>query len=121
PCNKNASSGCAMSWGLAILCGIRRRGLMRATELIRLLHTLTGVTPDSVQAVAGGDISPAWHAQTGQQHWFIKTGPVAHAELFAAEAAGLHALQASNTVRVPAVISYGSMPTGAYLLMEWLE
>lgn len=94
---------------------------MQATDLAHLMLAITGVTPDTVQAVGGGDISPAWHAQAGQQHWFVKTGPAQLTALFTAEAAGLDALRASGAVRVPAVLGHGSQAAGAYLLLEWLE
>lgn len=94
---------------------------MHPAELNRLLHSVTGSTPDSVQAVGGGDISPAWRVQSGPRTWFMKTGPAEQAALFAAEAAGLDALRASGAVRVPMVLGHGSTADSACLLLEWLD
>jgi len=71
--------------------------------------------------VSGGDISAAWHLTTDDGDYFIKTGPPSSAGLFAAEAAGLATIAASNTIRTPAVVADGLTETTAYLVLEWLS
>lgn len=52
---------------------------------------------------------------------FVKTGPVSHAAMFAAEAEGLAALAATSTVRVPAVIGHGVDGVRAFIELERLD
>jgi protein-ribulosamine 3-kinase len=68
-----------------------------------------------VEAVAGGCISNASRVtlQNGR-NVFLKWGSAA--DLFHAEAAGLQAIAATNTVRVPAITAVKN-----WLLLEWLE
>lgn len=77
---------------------------------------------DAIPApVSGGDISAAWHLGGASGALFIKTAPSSSAELFAAEADGLTAIAASETIRVPAVVAHGQTETSSYLALEWLE
>jgi protein-ribulosamine 3-kinase len=71
--------------------------------------------------VSGGDISAAWRLPAGDGDLFIKTGPLSAAGMFGAEADGLAAIAASETIRVPAVISTGQTDAAAYLALEWLR
>jgi protein-ribulosamine 3-kinase len=79
-------------------------------------------TTDAVDPtpVSGGDISAAWHLPASDGGLFIKTGPLSAADMFGAEADGLAAIAASETIRVPAVISTGQTDAAAYLALEWL-
>ncbi|MGH8371244.1 MAG: fructosamine kinase family protein [Gammaproteobacteria bacterium] len=61
-----------------------------------------------------------WRALGRQGSWFVKTATDA-AELFAAEADGLSALAAANTIRVPRVLTAGVQDDIGYIVMEWLE
>lgn len=62
-----------------------------------------------------------WRAVAGSTSYFVKTAPPAGHAMLAAEAAGLAALAATRTVRVPQGAACGQVPTGAFLALEWLE
>jgi fructosamine-3-kinase len=69
--------------------------------------------------VAGGCISPSFRAVLDDGRTvFLKTAPAgAPADLMAAEAASLHALEATGAVRTPQVLGEGVR----WLALEWLE
>jgi len=71
--------------------------------------------------VSGGDISAAWRLETDTGDLFLKTGPAASRDMFAAEADGLRELAAAGAVRVPAVIATGEAADTTYLALEWLS
>lgn len=73
------------------------------------------------QSVAGGDISDAWRLPTESGPVFLKTGPIAAAEMFAAEAAGLGEICTSATLRVPRALGAGTAGPVAWLALEWLD
>ncbi len=64
-------------------------------------------TVSATQAVAGGDISPAFKLSDSTRSFFVKLQPAAGLAMFEAEAAGLAELAAANAVRVPQVICHG--------------
>lgn len=69
------------------------------------------------ERLGGGCISPAAHIRSSAgASYFLKWGAGDPAGLFAAEAAGLAALRATDTVRVPEVIAHAE----TWLLLEWL-
>jgi len=70
--------------------------------------------------VGGGDISAAWHLSAKKKELFLKTGPVAAADMFLAEAEGLSELASANAVRVPEVLAMGTDASTAFLALEWL-
>lgn len=84
-------------------------------------HTGIPFTPGSIHAVSGGSIHRAWHIDDGLRHYFVKTGDAARAKMFAAEAQGLRALEATGAVRTPMVIALGEGETQAFLVLEYLE
>jgi fructosamine-3-kinase len=71
--------------------------------------------------VGGGDISAAWRLETGNESLFIKTGPAAAMDMFAAEADGLNELARAKAVRVPKVIGCGLSRGSAFIALEWLR
>lgn len=71
--------------------------------------------------VHGGDISAAWRVATDAGHVFVKTGARTAGDAFAAEAAGLDELGASNAVRTPRVLACGTTDRDAFIVLEWLE
>jgi fructosamine-3-kinase len=75
----------------------------------------------SVKPVGGGSIHRAWHLADGLRHYFAKTGEIAAAPMFAAEAQGLQALSAAAAVPTPTFITLGQAGTGAFLVLEHLE
>jgi protein-ribulosamine 3-kinase len=71
--------------------------------------------------VSGGCIHSAWRIEDGSARYFVKTNQAAKLPLFESEAAGLAALAASGTLRVPASVCYGTAGSEAYLVLEWLD
>lgn len=84
-------------------------------------HTESRFVPRSIQPVGGGSIHRAWHVDDGRRHYFVKTGNVACAPMFAAEAKGLRALAAVAAVRTPMVIALGHDDNQAFLALEFLD
>ena len=76
---------------------------------------------DSVQAVGGGSIHAAWRIGDGRREFFVKTGEPQTNAMFIAEAAGLQALAATDTVRTPAIIAGGASDSTAFLVLEALD
>ncbi|MBI5908776.1 MAG: fructosamine kinase family protein [Betaproteobacteria bacterium] len=74
----------------------------------------------NAQEVGGGCIHSAFRVTDGGQSWFVKVNGASRADLFAAEADGLHAL-AQTPVRVPRVISRGETGEQSFLVLEWLN
>jgi len=75
----------------------------------------------SVKPVAGGSIHRAWHLDDGVRHYFVKTGEIAAAPVFAAEARGLQALSAAAVVPTPTFVTLGKTGAEAFLVLEFLE
>jgi len=75
----------------------------------------------SPRPVGGGDISAAWRLETDSGSAFVKTGPEASYDMFAAEAEGLAELAAAGAVRVPGVLTHGAGRGTAFIAMEWLD
>jgi len=78
--------------------------------------------PDDQIAVVGGCISDAYtlRGTDGARH-FIKLNEARHAAMFAAEAAGLEAIAATRTIRVPQVVTHGICGAHTFLVLERLE
>jgi len=76
-----------------------------------------------VQPVAGGDTSPTFILRGPRQKAFVKIAPSATADLLLAEADGLEALAAANSVRVPELLALGVFDEwgGHFLALEALE
>jgi fructosamine-3-kinase len=84
-------------------------------------HTGTPFKVLSAKAVSGGSIHRAWHLDDGVRHYFAKTGPVAAAPMFAAEAQGLRALSVAAVVATPTFVTQGQSAGEAFLVLEHLE
>ncbi|MEZ5453987.1 MAG: fructosamine kinase family protein [Thiothrix sp.] len=75
-----------------------------------------------IQPVGGGCINEACMAELGDgSRWFIKLNQASQLEMFAAEADGLHAIRASNTLYAPEPVGYGVLDNKAYLILEYLD
>ncbi len=72
-----------------------------------------------VRPVHGGDINHAARLDLLDGAVFLKWNRGVPPDFFAAEAAGLAALRATGTVRVPDVLAVGASP--AFLALEWIE
>ena len=79
--------------------------------------------------IAGGDINQAWHLaglagpehKESDAHYFVKLKAADKAVMFTAERAGLAALAATGTVRVPQVITAGVAGQHSFLVLEYFE
>jgi len=80
-------------------------------------------------SLSGGYTTRAWHiwgrAEPAQKeseaHYFVKLGSAEKADMFAAECAGLAALAATQTVRVPRVIAQGIAEQHAFIVLEYFD
>lgn len=72
--------------------------------------------------VGGGSINEAYRLEgTDGARYFLKLNDAQHLPMFIAEAEGLEAIAATNTIRVPRPIAHGSAGRQSYLLLEYLE
>ncbi|MFZ2162827.1 MAG: fructosamine kinase family protein [Sideroxyarcus sp.] len=73
-------------------------------------------------AVGGGSINEAFCLEgTNNECYFLKLNDARHYPMFEAEAAGLAAITATNTVRVPQPIAHGIAGDRSFLVLEYLE
>ena len=75
----------------------------------------------SAEPVGGGSIHRAWRLADERRHYFVKTGGIAAAPMFAAEVQGLQALSAAAVVPTPTFITLGQSGSGAFLVLEHLD
>ncbi len=73
------------------------------------------------QEVGGGCINSAYKISNGETDWFVKTNTASLVEMFAAEAESLNEMAASNTIKVPRALCYGTADTHSYLVLDFLE
>jgi len=79
--------------------------------------TLGKTTP-----VGGGSINEAYRLEgIDGSCYFLKLNDAKHLPMFIAEAAGLDAISATNTLRVPRPIAHGVAGKQSYLVLEYLE
>ncbi|WP_435628164.1 fructosamine kinase family protein [Candidatus Ferrigenium straubiae] len=73
-------------------------------------------------ATGGGCINQTFLicGQDGRQ-FFVKLNDARHQPMFAAEAAGLEAIAATQTLRVPQPIAHGTAGAHSFLVLEYLE
>jgi len=72
--------------------------------------------------LGGGNINAAYRLEgsDGTRH-FVKLNVEQHHAMFVSEAAGLEAIAATRTLRVPQVIAHGCTGGRSYLVLEYLE
>jgi protein-ribulosamine 3-kinase len=72
--------------------------------------------------VGGGSINESYRLEGADgTRYFLKLNDSRHLAMFIAEAAGLEAIAATNTIRVPLPITHGSAGGQSYLVLEHLE
>jgi len=71
--------------------------------------------------VGGGCINQAVALSDGDRTYFVKVNVPTQVEMFAAEALALKAIGATQTIRVPQPICWGSTDSHSFIAMEWLE
>lgn len=87
------------------------------------LESVTGLslgTPQ-VRSTGGGCINQGYQLTFDHQVYFVKLNRDTQVEMFQAEAVGLDAMAATQTIRVPRPFCWGSTGQSAYLVLEWLE
>src|SRR5512145_2313545 len=72
--------------------------------------------------IGGGSINESFRVESAEGlRYFLKLNDVRHYPMFAAEAAGLDAIAATNTVRVPRPVAHGIADSRSYLVLEHME
>jgi len=72
--------------------------------------------------VGGGSINAAYRLEgTDGARYFLKFNEARHLPMFVAEAAGLEAIAATNTIRVPRAFVHGNADGQSYLVLEHLD
>lgn len=77
--------------------------------------------PTEFRSINGGCINQAYLLSDGQQQYFVKLNRPETAAMFAAEAAGLTEIAATQTITVPTVICAGVTEQHAYLALSYLD
>jgi len=93
------------------------------SHLSAVIHDATH-RPFEVRAttpVGGGSINEAYRLEgTDGARYFLKLNDAQHLPMFIAEAAGLDAIAATNTLRVPQPVAHGSANAYSFLVLEYL-
>ena len=94
-----------------------------AAALAEAIGVATGTpcSPLTLRPIGGGDINRAFRASGGARSWFVKTNRPGRLPMFEAEAAALHALAATDSVRVPRPLCSGAAAGQAFLVLEYLD
>jgi protein-ribulosamine 3-kinase len=97
----------------------------------KLLSHLSGVIGKTMHSpflaskatpVGGGSINEAFRLEGMEgERYFLKLNDARHHPMFAAEVAGLDAIAATGTLRVPQPIVHGISDGQSYLVLEYLE
>ena len=74
----------------------------------------------NITSIGGGCINSAFRLDNGSASYFIKVNSPQLAAMFEAEAHGLHEMRATDSIRVPEVISYGVADGHSYLALEYI-
>ncbi|MEO1296443.1 MAG: fructosamine kinase family protein [Cyanobacteria bacterium J06636_16] len=72
------------------------------------------------RGIGGGSINQAYQVTDGDCSYFLKVNQAVRFAMFEAEALGLKEIAASNTIRVPRPICWGTAASSAYIVMEYL-
>lgn len=72
------------------------------------------------RGISGGSINQAYQVTDGERSYFVKLNQAVQIGMFEAEALGLKEIAASQTIRVPRPISWGTANNSAYIVMEYL-
>jgi len=71
--------------------------------------------------VGGGDINDSYRLEGHDgSRYFLKLNDAQHHAMFVSESAGLDAIAATGTLRVPQVIAHGCIEGRSYLVLEYL-
>ncbi|MDH5424870.1 MAG: fructosamine kinase family protein [Gammaproteobacteria bacterium] len=84
-------------------------------------HTASPYKITKQQEIGGGCINSAYKISDGKKDWFVKTNTASLIDMFATEAQALNEMAATNTVRVPQALCYGTEGNYSYLVLEFLD
>lgn len=84
------------------------------------LHALR-LDASTARAVGGGSINRSYRLDGRDGPAFLKLNAARMRAMFEAEAAGLAAIRATQTLAAPRVLAVGATADTAYLALEWLE
>jgi fructosamine-3-kinase len=92
----------------------------------QIADQISQVTGQPVQiaqrrSVGGGSINQAYVISGGTSAYFVKLNQASKVAMFEAEALGLKQMAASQTIRVPQPLCWGTAEQSAYLVLEWLD
>jgi fructosamine-3-kinase len=73
-----------------------------------------------ITSIGGGCINSAFRLDNGKERFFIKVNSPNLGAMFEAEAHGLQEMKATDSVRIPDVISYGVADGHSYLALEYV-
>ncbi len=74
----------------------------------------------TAKPIGGGCINQAYHLSDGRRDYFVKLNRADRLAMFEAEADGLQAIVASQGIRAPAPLCWGTEGDRAYLVLEYL-
>ena len=87
------------------------------------ISEITGETfsLDHRHSVSGGCINQGYSISSSSRAYFAKINQASQIAMFEAEALGLQQMRATQTIRVPEPICWGTEGNSAYIVLEWLE
>jgi fructosamine-3-kinase len=71
--------------------------------------------------VGGGSINQGYALTDNRRAYFVKLNQATRVAMFEAEALGLRQMAATQTIRVPQPLCWGTAGGSAYLVLEWLD
>ncbi|MEG3954253.1 fructosamine kinase family protein [Microcoleus sp. herbarium2] len=87
------------------------------------ISEITGETfsLDNRHSVSGGCINQGYSISSSSRTYFAKINQASQIAMFEAEALGLQHMRATQTIRVPEPICWGTEGNSAYIVLEWLD
>jgi len=76
---------------------------------------------DNRRSVSGGCINQGYQVSDGFRSYFVKVNQASQVAMFEAEALGLQQMCATQTIRVPKPICWGTEGNSAFIVLEWLD
>jgi fructosamine-3-kinase len=76
---------------------------------------------DHRHSVSGGCINQGYSISSSSRTYFAKINQASQISMFEAEALGLQQMRATQTIRVPEPICWGTDGNSAYIVLEWLD
>jgi fructosamine-3-kinase len=93
------------------------------TEIDAHISRVTGEKFQTQQrrSVSGGCINQGYAVSNSETTYFVKLNQASQVAMFEAEMLGLKQMYATNTIRVPKPICWGTAGDSGYIVLEWLE